>query len=78
MKRRKLLVIGAAIASCPLALIVGAFLAYQIYMRFMFHDVSDPGPGDAFGAIFLAMLFGVSLLILTLLGWERLYRRISN
>jgi hypothetical protein len=79
MRWKKLFVIGGAIASCPVALIVAAIIADKFYMRFMFnYEISDFSPGDAFGEIFVAILFTVPLLIVILLAWVRLYRRISN
>jgi hypothetical protein len=79
MRWKRISIVIAAIATCPAALVAGGFLADWFYMRFMFHDpISDFGPGDAIGELILAIIFGTTLIAVTLLGWRSVYKRISN
>ncbi|RZU41569.1 hypothetical protein [Edaphobacter modestus] len=79
MGRKKLLVIGGAVASCPVILIASFLVANKFYTRFIFKgEMSDFAPGDSFGVILYAFLFTFLLLIPVLLGWWWLYRRISD
>jgi hypothetical protein len=79
MGRKKLWVIGGAVASCPMILIASFLIANKFYMRFIFKgEISDFAPGDSFGVILYTFLFTFLLLIPVLLGWWLLYRRISD
>lgn len=79
MGRKKLWVIGGAVASCPMILIASFLIANKFYMRFIFKgEMSNFSPGDSFGVILYTFLFTFLLLIPVLLGWWLLYRRISD
>jgi len=79
MRWKKVTIVVAAIASCPVALILGGFLADWFYMRFIFHyPARDFAPGDAFGELILAMLFSTSIIAVALLVWRSLYKKIAN
>jgi hypothetical protein len=48
-------------------------------MWFVFEgDRRDFAPGDAFGVLGWACIFAVLIMIPAMLGWWRLYRRISE
>jgi hypothetical protein len=79
MGRKKLLVIGGAVASCPVVLIAAFLIADKFYRRFLFEgEMSDFAPGDSFRIILYTFLFTLLLLVPVLLGWWLVYRRVSD
>lgn len=58
MGRKKLWVIGGAVASCPMILIASFLIANKFYLRFIFKgEMSNFSPGDSFGVILYTFLF---------------------
>jgi len=67
------------IATLPVAFLLGWLVADPFYMRFVFEgDRKDFAPGDTFGILFWALVFGAIIIILATIGWVRLYRRVSK
>ncbi len=79
IKVKKVAVWLGAAATVPAALLLGFFVADPFYMRFVFEgDRRDFAPGDTFEVLIWTWIFAVLLMIPAMLGWWRLYRRISK
>jgi len=67
------------VATIPAALVLGFFMANSFYMRFVFEgDRKDFAPGDTFGVLIWTWILAVLIMAPAMLGWWRLYRRISK
>ena len=79
IKLKKAAVWIGAVATIPVALVLGFVVADPFYMRFIFDgDRKDFSPGDSFGVLVWALIFSAVIIIPAMFGWWKLYRRLSQ